>query len=664
MEAHRVNVFVFLIFLFSGAGPLWAAAAPSPVIFQMRKALGVYSAGKARGAPADFWKSVQQGDGSFSDLDYKGEPGGRFDLPAHFARVNAMAVAGGDENEARWKAALTFALALPMAKKRPGEGRFWRRDVVLIPGALGETLALFYDRLDPNLAKDALAFAKGASGGTGGLGGTALLEALWCRWYLALATVDTAVLDRIKPDFEGLLIPTWDGERGGLHLDGSFTKAEGVVDFGGDGLVWARAVDLLMKCQEGTPYDWMPRVKDGAISFLLGGNLWASSYPVVRQVLSRTPGLAAGNPVAPPEAAPVNLMKVFPVADALVKEESGWVTVLRLSSRRTKPFEWVRGEPEGVWHLGDGLLVSTPSGEDPQWDLLDPKRLPGTTVIRRDRALRGYLVRPDAPGTAVAGAVAVGSHGVAIQVLDSRDDTSPNDGLAAQKVWFFFSNHITVALGNGISSSVSGSAVETVVDQRVVSELPPWATASALDGKKTLEISGLGYFFPREGSLRAQGRPGAGGKSVLSLWVDHGLTPSNAQYAYGVVPGANVGATGAASALDRFKIIQQDAFGMAVKDATTGETGYAFFGPGEVDELSASRSCAVWSVSQGPHRQIWVADPSQVKEDILIRLRGIWAAKDLPPKAIFTKAPGGVVLRLPVTNGITLTARLEERENP
>lgn len=641
-------------------GSLLAAPSSNPPksVLQVRQVLGqIYRAPSNQ--PAAPWLEQWTPEGSFRDLDYKGEPGGRFDIPTHFSRLHTLAMAGGEENDTRFKAGLSYILTNGVVRRRSGESRYWRRLVMLEPGNFGATLALASATMGSNLAKDSLAFARACSGSPGSLSGTPLLEALWCRWFLAVTTGDDAVLERLKPDFEGLLRATWDGDRGGICVDGSFVRPGGVVDLGGDGLFWARALQVLLPCQEGTGYEWIPRVREGVQNYLKEGPVWASHYPLVRTVLSRNPLGEPGTPLTESGPRPEGRMTVYPVSDFLVKEESGWVSVLRMSSRRTRPFEWIRGEPDGIYHVGDGFWVTTAKGEDPRMSLWDPGRMPGTTVVRRPREMHGYSVRPEAPGSLLVGAVRAGNLGVSMQILESNDDSSPNDGLTARKAWFFFSNHTSLALGIGISSSVPG-VVETIIDQRVVPALPPWVSGTNLTGAKALELGDMGYFFPKEGKLRVAGRT-VSGSAVVNLWLDHGSNASNAAYAYGMVPGKG-GLDGMA---DRFKILQQNAWGLAVQDRSTGETGYAFFGAGEVDELSASRGCAIFAQEQGSgRRQIWVCDPTQQKEDLLVRLRGYWRALELPSNGTLTKAPGGVVLRLPVTNGWTLSARLEERDSP
>ncbi|MBN8215046.1 MAG: hypothetical protein J0L75_00295 [Spirochaetes bacterium] len=620
----------------------------------------------------ELWEARQRPDGSFSDLDYRAEPGSNFQLPLAYQRLFSMAQAwvsprsphAGDVGLSnRIRLGLAFASETPLAKKRPGESVAWRRQVFLEPGRLGPLLALVAPRLDSQSLKASLVLAKACCAPPFQQSGSPLLEHCMARLYYAAATGDGSALDRVRGEMEGLFLPSWDPDRAGAQIDGSW-MAGGVLDLGGEGIFWADQLGRYERLVEGSSAQLSNQTRLAIDRFLRQGAAWVHASPALRIAFRRNPTIAAES--LPPQQGPPppEGVQAFPVGDAAAFRSGNLFVGVRMVSRRTHPWEWRPGDGEGPWHGADGATWIGALQEPLLLEGFDWNRVPGTTLlVRPGKKYEGSPVKAESPFTGFAGALASGASGVAAQALDSRDELSPNTGLAAHKAWFFFSNHAALCLGHGITASLPLRA-ETVVDQRLGASPPagllPDGGVQKLDGTASLTSGFLSYFFPAGGPLRGMRKPGNAG---YTLWFDHGPKASNASYAYGVLPAGDASALALAAEGKTLRILSHTPRVMAVRDERSGETGYAFFAPAEVDDFSAARPCIAWTRQQGNLRTLRVSDPAQLREDLTVRLRGLWKAVDLPPKCSVKRAPGGLVIRLAVTNGLPLTASFLENTN-
>jgi hypothetical protein len=177
--------------------------------------------------------------------------------------------------------------------------------------------------------------------------------------------------------------------------------------------------------------------------------------------------------------------------------------------RRTRPWEWRPGDADGAWHAADGATWFGAFQEALPLEGFDWTRVPGTTVLARPgkNFTGGAPVKAESPSTGFAGALAFGASGVAAQVLDSRDEASPNTGLAAHKAWFFFSNHAMLCLGHGITSTLASRRDHRRPARAADARSPNWR--AGLEGA-SLTADRSRIFSPPAVSLRGAqtGKPG------------------------------------------------------------------------------------------------------------------------------------------------------------
>lgn len=507
--------------------------------------------------------------------------------------------------------------------------------------------------------------------GTVLLGGAAHLLSLlagspWAVTDPKVSVMHDAVERSFAPViFDGLMMDAVRGravsrERAGDHRDG------------------ATAVAAILLLASGAPADRADRWRALAKGWLTRNR----TAPFA--TLATLPQLALAKAVLDDPAIPAGARTtgsfVFADMDRVVHRRPGWAFALSLSSRRISAYEAGNGENLHGWYTGDGMTYLYDGDglgqfNDGFWPTVDPYRLPGTTVDTRERADLGTGGGTSTyrPGNAVAGgAVLDGRHTVAaMEVVGAEGST-----LRARKSWFLLDNAV-IALGAGITAN-DGRTVETVVENRNLGskgrnrllvdgvERGKSATVSRA-GWAHLDGTG-GYVFPgttalnvlceeRTGTWRAintgadtGGSPDPVTRRYATLWMDHGVSPTDAGYSYVLLPGASAAATAVWSRSQPVRIVANDATAQAVEDRRSGLTAVHFWDAGSAAGLTASGPVTLLVRRRGAHVSVAVADPGRtgtvVSVELPFRVRSVASADDtvtVTPGArpVLTVAVGG-----------------------
>lgn len=352
---------------------------------------------------------------------------------------------------------------------------------------------------------------------------------------------------------------------------------------------------------------------------------------------------------ASPDSAERHL--VFPQMDRMVHRAGGaWSASLGLSSTRTCRYEAINGQNKRGWYTGDGVLyVGLPEHPghyaDAYWPTVDASALPGTTG--KDTPPPPLLGEPlPKGGTDYAGGVRFddrhGCHGL--------DHVAQDGTLRAKKAWFFTPSAV-LCLGCDITDG-TGAPVRTVIENRNLGDKGTGALLvegraaptelgqrAPLPGARWLHLEGVGGYVmlgaaldaPPEGILGVlrEDRTGswrdidtgantAGTLTPYSrryqrIWLDHGVRPAGARYAYAVLPGATPEVTGAS--VGRWTVLVNTPLVQAVR-VEQDLVGALFHAAAGVERVSVSGPAAVmW----GPRQDGWVvtvADPTQ-RQDTL-----------------------------------------------
>ncbi|WP_371790081.1 polysaccharide lyase 8 family protein [Streptomyces sp. NBC_01471] len=357
---------------------------------------------------------------------------------------------------------------------------------------------------------------------------------------------------------------------------------------------------------------------------------------------------------------------VFADMDRVVHRRPAWSLALSLSSKRIAAYEGGNGENLHGWYTGDGmayLYTGDDLGQfgDGFWPTVDPYRLPGTTVDTRRRAdiTTGSGTGTYLPGNSIAGgAVLGGRYGAAAMELAAQGST-----LRARKSWFLVDNAV-IALGSGITAS-DGRTVETVVENRNLHtsgdrrltvdgarQPSDQGWSRTFHGARWAHLDGVGgYVFPSPGTplhaLREErtgrwsdldtGADTAGSTTPVTrpyatLWLDHGVSPTDASYAYVLLPGASPAATAVQAHTRPVRIVANNATVHLIEVARTGLTAATFWQAGTASGLTSSGPASVLLRRHGGGFSVAVADPGHdqltLKLELPFRVREVVRADD------------------------------------
>ncbi|RCG21922.1 lyase [Sphaerisporangium album] len=308
-----------------------------------------------------------------------------------------------------------------------------------------------------------------------------------------------------------------------------------------------------------------------------------------------------------------------------------WCAALSMASHRIGHYEHGNGENLRGWHTGSGMLYWWAEGHGAQysdsfWTTVDPYRLPGTTVSTLrlpDGAGEGWGDTCP-PGRWVGGATdgvyaAVGQH------LNGLEST-----MEAFKSWFFLDDAV-VCLGAGITGA-DGVPVETIVDNRrtgallTVDEREGWAHLDGHGGYVLLACPGLRTLREERTEpapvTPPEQRPGPGRvtRSYATLWLDHGVDPVSASYAYVLLPGAGRAETRARATTGGWvRVLDNTARRQGVHVPSLGITAVNFWNGGATGALTASAPCAVLVREYGDGTAtITVSDPRRTLDELTV----------------------------------------------
>ncbi|MFB6877823.1 polysaccharide lyase 8 family protein [Streptomyces sp. NPDC056323] len=477
------------------------------------------------------------------------------------------------------------------------------------------------------------------------LGGTAYLLALLAGSEWAVADSKVSVMyDAVERTFapvvfDGLMMDSVRGraisrERAGDHRDG------------------ATALAAVLLLASGAPAEYATRWR----SLVKGWLTRNRTTPF--ESLATIPQLALAKAVLNDEAVPSGPRStgshVFADMDRVVHRRPGWACALSLSSKRISAYEAGNGENLHGWYTGDGMTYLYDGDDlgqfnDGFWPTVDPYRLPGTTVDTRPRTDLGTGAGTSTyrPANAVAGGAVLDDRygAAAMEVIGAQGTT-----LRSRKSWFLLDNAV-IALGAGITAS-DGRPVETIVENRNL----------GTDGRHRLLVDGIrlpveqgwsgefgrarwahvdsvgGYVFPEGTALRAlrEERTGTwraidtgadtGGSTdpvtrrYLTLWTDHGASPTDAHYAYVLLPGASAAATAVWSRSRPVRIVANDTTAQAVEVRRAGLTAVNFWGAGTAAGITASGPASVLVRRQGGQVRVAVADPGRTLTTLTVEL--------------------------------------------
>ncbi|MGL4850381.1 MAG: polysaccharide lyase family 8 super-sandwich domain-containing protein [Clostridium sp.] len=260
----------------------------------------------------------------------------------------------------------------------------------------------------------------------------------------------------------------------------------------------------------------------------------------------------------------------FANMDRVVYREDNFALGLSMYSKRIANYECINGENLKGFHTGDGMTylyngdLSQYSGN--YYATVDPYRLSGTTVDTM-RLKDGAGQKKTSKESFVGGATLEDIGAFSMQ-LDKSNDGIGQD-LRAKKSYFMVDD-VIVFLGTDITSTTDTN-IETTVENRKLSKngkekitVDNHNSVKKLGDSLNKEVSwvhfegegkdnNIGYYFPNKTkiNLKRENREGSwkdvntGGSSdivtdnYMTMWLDHGVKPTNGSYEYFIIPNAS-----------------------------------------------------------------------------------------------------------------------------
>lgn len=207
--------------------------------------------------------------------------------------------------------------------------------------------------------------------------------------------------------------------------------------------------------------------------------------------------------------------KRFGAMDRIVHLRDDFAFTVSMSSKRIRNTEGTNDEGLRLWHIGDGLTYLYNDDKtyysDNYWATVDYQRLPGTTVNRvPGRAVKeGYGTQN---AYDFAGGTDLGEYGIAGMELQGVGSSKRN-GAHSRKSWFMFDDEV-VAVGSDIRSTLNGSDVETIVENRKVNL--DKSNVLTVNGREQEFVSGGDPYVEENRSMKVTTVTNAAGKNVIA----------------------------------------------------------------------------------------------------------------------------------------------------
>lgn len=343
---------------------------------------------------------------------------------------------------------------------------------------------------------------------------------------------------------------------------------------------------------------------------------------------------------AVPRRGELRLHRSFANMARSVHHRPGYAFVVSMHSSRIANYESINNENLRGWHSGDGMTYLY-NGDlsqycDHFWPTVDAYRLPGTTALRRSEIEAGQLSDQSWAG----GASLLGEYGAAGMSLHA-----PGQSLRARKSWFMFDEEI-VAIGSDIRAQ-DGVMAETVIDNRklngtgsnaitVNGEAKPadigWAEemeqVAWMHLQGDADGSDIGYYFPQPATVHGSRESRSGTwhdinrferdrdtpvtRNYAALWLEHGVDPAAASYAYVLLPNMSASDVRQYAADPSAEVLAVTAEVHAARLRQPGLTGVNVWvdGGAGAGGVWADRQASILAMERDGRLEIAVSDPT------------------------------------------------------
>lgn len=358
--------------------------------------------------------------------------------------------------------------------------------------------------------------------------------------------------------------------------------------------------------------------------------------------------------------------------DKYVYSNGSYALGLSMHSNRTYGHELINDEGKQTWNIANGATYIYTSDKNQfgngYWATIDPTRIPGTTVEHVVHP-KGAADRVKNVYNWVGGSILENYASMGMQYKALGTGGAFN-GADVKKSWFMVGDEV-IAIGSGITST-TGNIVETIIDnQKIQSDCsnqfvvdgvaqdiitsvnkatsftnPQWMFLEGNMG------DGTGYYFiddiqvnvlkeNRVGNWFNQGTTNvAADASYATIYIDHGINPKNAQYAYVVVPMVDKATIANRAKNSDIMLLSNTSDIHAVAKTTVGFIGANFWNlqGGSIAGIDTNAPASVSLVQKNGVVKVAVSDPTQTSES------PIKVVINIPIKDVL-KASSGITVR-------------------
>jgi len=368
-------------------------------------------------------------------------------------------------------------------------------------------------------------------------------------------------------------------------------------------------------------------------------------------------------------------------SDLLVHRTAAYYSSVRMCSPRIQSTESGNGENLLGYHLSDGATYVYQTGKEyenifPVWNW---RHVPGVTAYSQ------LPLPPLSWGGLHNGSDFVG--GVSDSTCGAAAFLFERNGLTAHKAWFYTDNGL-VCLGAGITTQ-RHTSVATTLNQsllngpivvRTSAGSKSLSSGETVDGKKVKWVyqDHTGYVFLENNAVHVSGDLQTGNwkrihdqagdepvsKQVFNLWIDHGVQPENASYAYRIIPGINQDDLAAISRKSAVIVLKNDTTLQAIAASDKKWTQAVFYRSGTIrldnkTTLSADGPCLAIVRTEGKGRTITVATPPEMEKPLAIKVKGHYSGANLHYDSSTDETEWKVPFRGGMYAGSSVTVRLQ-----
>ncbi len=640
------------------------------------------------------YQPQQLADGSWKDIDYKDGSITQWKPSTHLDRLQFFAIAASKPdnfyfgNKGLESAVVT---GLRYWYRQDPQSKNWWHNEIATPQALGEIMLLSQNFL-PKSLQDSLVHRMTRGNPYEKTGANKLDEAIHYI-YRACITQNASLMDSaVEQAFQPISFTTEEG----LQYDYSYLQHGPQLQISSYGLVFLTGEYKVASWVKGTSY-----ALNGEKKKILGTYFTQTFLKTIRGRYSdfNTEGRGISRPgillksklagaknshslidqakeVNPEDAAMLDsaamrltgaklpdygvspFHKQFWKGDYTLHVRPKYSFNVRTVSTRTKRTETGNKENLLGKFLADGstnIQLSGPEYYDimPRWEW---DKIPGVTS-RDFKVDEPMTVQWGEIGsTNFTGGVSDGVYGCSVYDMDYND-------VQAKKAWFFFDDEV-VCLGTGINSNSAENITTTLNQSWLMSEakislqgkIKNVGKEQNVDNPDWVWQENTGYFFLQPSNVNVSAGTQSGNwalinasrskeeitGNVFKLWINHGVKPADASYAYMVVPGINVEGMNLYNK-QNIKVVENSNSIQAVKNEKLQMMQIVFHKAGTINDngvlISADKPCVLLLKNiDSKNVSIYVADPSQKISVVTITVKTKMLNEE---KKVICKLPTG-----------------------